>query len=201
MPADVPLDEEAVRLAQSPLERKPRREPQTYQELSPQLDFLYRAVDSFAQWVQFADAKAGGVILVLSIGALDVFHKARDYIDAHKLANATWGWISLVAFIAAVVAMAFTLAGVGRTLFPKLRESKPSDYFFGVAASYPDGDAYGAAAAGKHEVDLIEHVAIQAWNLGCIAHDKYGHLRKAYVAAFFFLITWGVARVTLSLAS
>jgi hypothetical protein len=195
------LDEESAQLALSPLERRPRREPQTYQELSPQLDFLYRAVDSFAQWVQFADAKAGGVILVLSIGALDVFHKARDYIDAHDLAHPTWGWISLVAFIAAVIAMSQTVASVGRTLFPKHRPSKPSDYFFSVAGAYEDGESYAASARAKHEDDLIEHVAIQAWNLGRIAHDKFGHLRRAYGGAFFFLVTWGVARVTLSLAS
>src|ERR671935_2326142 len=114
-------DEEAAYLALSPLERRPRREPQTYQELSPQLDFLYRAVDSYAQWVQFADAKAGGVILVLSIGALDVFNKAHDYIHAHNLPHAAWGWVSLVAFIAALAALSVTIVGVGRTLFPKIR--------------------------------------------------------------------------------
>ena len=197
---DAALSEEA-RLALTPYERRPRREPQTYQELSPQIDFLYRAVDSFAQWVQFADAKAGGVILVLSIGALDVFHKARDYIDGHNLPHPTWGWISLVAFILSVLALAATVASVGRTLFPKLRPSKPSDYFFGVAAGYPDGDVYGETVKAKRETELLEHVAIQAWNLGCIASDKYAHLRRAYVSAFFFLVTWGVARIALSLAS
>jgi hypothetical protein len=201
MAEDVMIDEEAARLAQTPLERRPRREPQTYQELSPQLDFLYRAVDSFAQWVQFADAKAGGVILVLSIGALDVFNKSRTFIEAHNDVHPGWGWASLVAFIGAIVAMAVTIGSVGRTLFPKHRPSKPSDYFFSVAGSYPDGESYAAAARGKHEDDLIEHVAIQAWNLGRIAHDKYGHLRRAYVGAFFFLVAWGLARVTLSLAS
>ena len=95
----------------------------------------------------------------------------------------------------------FSAGSVGRTLFPKHRPSKPSDYFFSVAGSYPDGESYAAAARGKHEDDLIEHVAIQAWNLGRIAHDKYGHLRRAYVGAFFFLLAWGIARVTLSLAS
>ena len=90
-------DEEAAELALSPLERRPRREPQTYQELSPQLDFLYRASDQFSQWVQFADAKAGGVVLVLSIGALDLFRHADDFIHAHRLAHPVWGWLSLVA--------------------------------------------------------------------------------------------------------
>src|SRR6266571_8824329 len=123
------LDEEAQQLAIPPLKRKPRREPQTYQELSPQLDFLYRAESEFAQWVQFADAKSGGVVLVLSIGALDVFHHAQDFIHAHNLHHATWGWLSLVAFIGSLGAIALTIVGVARTLFPKILPSKPSLYF------------------------------------------------------------------------
>jgi hypothetical protein len=47
---------------------------------------------------------------------------------------------------------------------------------------------------------LIEHVAIQAWNLARIARDKYQHLRHAYGGALAFLITWGVARFALSFA-
>src|SRR5438445_3905239 len=112
------LDEEAQQLGIPPLKRKPRREPQTYQELSPQLDFLYRAESNFSQWVQFADAKSGGVVLVLSIGALDVFRHANDFIHAHNLHHATWGWLSLAAFLAAVVGIAMTIAGVANTLFP-----------------------------------------------------------------------------------
>ena len=65
MPPDQREEEPGWDLTLSPLERDPRREPQTYQELSPQLDFLYRCESEFAQWVQFADAKSGGVILVL----------------------------------------------------------------------------------------------------------------------------------------
>src|SRR5438105_1835609 len=83
----------------TPLEREPRREPQTNQELSPQLDFLYRCEAEFGQWVQFADAKSGGVILVLSIGALDFFHHASDFIRAYNLPHPVWGWISLILFV------------------------------------------------------------------------------------------------------
>ena len=41
MPADERESQPGWDLTLSPLERAPRREPQTYQELSPQLDFLY----------------------------------------------------------------------------------------------------------------------------------------------------------------
>jgi hypothetical protein len=192
--------EDESQLALTPLERTPRREPQTYQELSPQLDFLYRAESNFSEWVQFADAKSGGVVLVLSIGALDVFRHANDYIHAHNLHHAVWGWLSLVGFIAAIGAIALTIAGVANTLFPTIRPSKPSLFFFGVAASFPTGEAYGSAVTEKREVDLIDQVSTQAWNLACIANDKYASLRRAYLGALIFLVAWGASRVALSLA-
>jgi hypothetical protein len=185
----------------TPLQREPRREPQTYQELSPQLDFLYHAQQEFAEWVKFADQKSGGVILVLSIGALDVLHKATDFLHAHNGRHEVWGWISLIGFIAAIGAMGLTLVGVARTLFPRVLQSKPSLYFFGVASQHPDGGSYGAAVESKDEAGLREQVAIQAWNLARIANDKYRHLRYAYLGALLFVIAWAVARVTLSLAS
>src|SRR5437868_15410924 len=98
MPVDEREGEPGWDLGLGPLERKPPREPQTYQELSPQLDFLYHCEAEFAQWVQFADAKCGGVILVLSIAALDLFRHANEFIAARNLAHAAWGWISLISF-------------------------------------------------------------------------------------------------------
>src|SRR5881275_3170185 len=80
-----------------------RTEPRNTQELSPQIDFLYRAVDNFTQSVQFADAKAGGVVLILSIGILDLFRNLRHFLDARDL-SAVYGW---TATISALVATAF----------------------------------------------------------------------------------------------
>ena len=178
-----------------------REEPLTQEEISPQLDFLYRAENNFMYWVQFADAKAGGVILVLSIGALDVFHNTRNFTHAHKLAHPIWGWVCLAAFIVSVLSMAMTVGGVGRTLFPKQIPSRPSDFFFGVVARYETSEKYGEAVSEKVERDLIDHVSLQAWNLARIAATKYAHLRYAYLGAFFFLVSWAVARASLSFAS
>jgi len=178
-----------------------REEPLTQEEISPQLDFLYRAENNFMYWVQFADAKAGGVILVLSIGALDVFHNTRNFIHARHLAHPAFGWICLIAFVIAVLSMAMTVGGVGRTLFPKQLPSRPSDFFFGVVAGYKTSDDYRKAVSEKLENELMDTVALQAWNLARIARTKYGHLRYAYLGAFFFLLSWAVARATLSFAS
>jgi hypothetical protein len=184
----------------TPYQRR-RPEPQTNQDISPQLDFLYKAEYMFAQWVQFADAKSGGVVLVLSIGALDVFRNSTLYLHPMSAKHEFWGWAALAVFLLSVGAIAVAVGGVARTLFPRVRESKPSDYFFGVAGSYPDGSDYGKSVKNRREEDLLEHVAIQAWNLGRIANDKYLSLRWAYIGALVFLVTWGVGRVALAFAS
>jgi hypothetical protein len=178
-----------------------RDEPIRQEDVSPQLDFLYRAENNFMYWVQFADAKAGGVILVLSIGALDVFRNTRNFVNARDLGHPVWGWLSLFSFAVAVLAMGLTVAGVGRTLFPKNVPSRPSDFFFGVVARYPSSEEYDRAVTQKLERDLIDAVALQAWNLARIAQTKYAHLRLAYLGAFFFLVAWAVARTSLSFAS
>jgi Family of unknown function (DUF5706) len=194
-------DEEVAELALTPLERRPRREPQTYQELSPQLDYLYRNEQNIGQWLQFADAKAGGVVIALSIVALDLFRHSNDFIHAHNSRHAAWGWLSLALFVLAAAATALCVVGIARALFPRVRTSRPSLSFFGVVARFPTPEAYERAVTEKRELELIENVATQVWNLACIADDKYKSLRHAYLGAMLFLIAWGCARVALSLAS
>ena len=201
MPIDEREGQPGWDMSLSPLEQKPRREPQTYQELSPQLDFLYHCEAEFSEWVQFADAKSGGVVLVLSIVALDLFHHANDFIRAYDLPHPVWGWISLIFFVLGMCAFGLTIKGVASTLFPRIRASEPSLFFFRVAASYPDGEAYAEAVTKNRESGIIEDVAIHAWNLARIADDKYRHLRHAYAGALCLLFAWAIARVALSLAA
>src|SRR5262249_31547533 len=124
MPVDDREGEPGWDITLGPLEREPPREPQTYQELSPQLGFLYQGGAEFGQWVQFADAKSGGVILVLSIGALDFFHHASDFIRAYNDPHPFWGWISLIFFVLGMCGIGLTIKGVAGTLFPRIRPSK-----------------------------------------------------------------------------
>jgi hypothetical protein len=175
-----------------------RPEPPTVQDISPQLDFLYRAETSFTQSLQFADAKAGGVILILSIGFIDLFRNAKNFVDAHQLG--TWGWVSTPAFCIAAVLGLLTVGQVGRALFPRRRASS-SLFFFGVAASFPSAAEYGDRIRYSREDELIDTMAMQAWNVAKIASEKYRHLRLAYTFALLFVLGWGLARVAYSLAS
>src|SRR3954470_22344466 len=135
-----------------------RTEPRNTQELSPQIDFLYRAVDSIQQSVQFADAKAGGVVLILRIGILDLFKKLRNLLDARDL-SARYGW---TATIAALIATAFgimTVVQIARALFPRRRAGLGSLFFFGVIANHKTAQDYEDAVWGASERELVRSMA------------------------------------------
>ena len=169
------------------------------QELSPQIDFLYRAVDNFTQSVQFADAKAGGVVLILSIGILDLFKNIRQFLDARDIA-AAWGWLATVSSVIATIFAILTVVQIARTLFPRRRPGLGSLFFFGVVARYPTSTEYEDAVWGASERELFRSMATTSWNLAGIAGEKYKHLRIAYLCALLFAVFWAVARLGLSLA-
>jgi pycsar effector protein len=185
------------------LQREPlpdvRPEPPTVQDIQPQLDFLYRASETFERAVQFADAKAGGVVLILGIGILDLFRHIRDFLDARD-ASAGWGWLATIACLVAIIAALVTVLQVGRSLFPRRRPGLGSLFFFGVAATYPSPKEYGDQVWFSRERDLFDTMATQAWSLAGIAGEKYKHLRRAYMAALTFASFWAIARLGLSLS-
>src|SRR5690348_11207200 len=141
-----------------------RTEPRNTQELSPQIDFLYRAVDNFTQSVQFADAKAGGVVLILSIGILDLFKNLRNFLDARDLSPG-YGWLATSSAVIATVFGLMTVAQIARTLFPRRRPGLGSLFFFGVVANYPSAQDYEDAVWNSSERELVRSMAGTAWNL------------------------------------
>src|SRR5262249_10281581 len=94
-----------------------RAEPRTAQDISPQLDFLYRAESAYSGWVQFAVAKAGGVTLLLGFGLLDLIRRSSAMVHAHERGSA-WGWIATITFFIAITAAIATVAQLARALFP-----------------------------------------------------------------------------------
>jgi hypothetical protein len=176
-----------------------RTEPMNTQELSPQIDFLYRAVDNFTQSVQFADAKAGGVVLILSIGILDLFKNMRQFLDARDL-SAAWGWLATISSVIATIFAILTVVQIARTLFPRRRPGLGSLFFFGVVANYPTSTAYEDVVWAASERELFRSMSTTVWNLAGIAGEKYKHLRMAYACALLFAVFWAVARLGLSLA-
>ena len=176
-----------------------RTEPMNTQELSPQIDFLYRAVDSIQQSVQFADAKAGGVVLILSIGILDLFKNLRSFLDARDL-SAGFGWTATMSALIATVFGILTIIQVARALFPRSRAGLGSLFFFGVIAGFKSAQEYEDAVWRSSERELVRSMATTVWNLSGIAGEKYKHLRRAYAFALLFAIFWAIARLGNSLA-
>jgi hypothetical protein len=176
-----------------------RSEPMNTQELSPQIDFLYRAVDNFTQSVQFADAKAGGVVLILSIGILDLFRNIRPFLDARDV-SVGWGWLATVSSVIATVFAILTVVQIAQTLFPRRRPGGGSLFFFGVVGHFASPHEYEAAVWGASERELVRSMATTAWNLAGIAGEKYKHLRIGYACALLFAVFWALARLGFSLA-
>ena len=176
-----------------------RTEPMNTQELSPQIDFLYRAADNFTQSVQFADAKAGGVVLILSIGILDLFRNIRPFLDARDI-SPSWGWLATVCAVVATLFAVLTVVQIARALFPRRRPGAGSLFFFGVVGQFPTPREYEDAVWGASERELVRSMATTAWNLAGIASEKYKHLRIAYWCALLFAVFWALARLGFSLA-
>jgi Family of unknown function (DUF5706) len=176
-----------------------RPEPATVDEIAPQLDFLYRTTENFERAVQFADAKAGGVMLILSIGLIDLLRNIRNFLDARDISPG-WGWLATVACLFGILFAIAAVGQVGRTLVPRRRDGLRSLFFFGVARSYPTPTEYGEAVWRSTEREIFDSMAIAAWNLAGIAGEKFRHLRLAYSAALLFVIGWAFARLGLSLS-
>lgn len=176
-----------------------RREPAIVDEIAPQLDFLYRATENFERAVQFADAKAGGVMLILSIGLIDLLRNFGEFLDARD-SSTGWGWLATLSCMVGIAFAVVAVGQVGRTLVPRRRPGLNSLFFFGVALRFPTPQEYGDAIWRSTERDLFNSMAVAAWNLSGIAGDKFRHLRFAYVAALMFVISWAFARLGLSLA-
>ena len=176
-----------------------RAEPAIADDIAPQLDFLYRATENFERSVQFADAKAGGVMLILSIGLIDLLRNFRSFLDARDLSSG-WGWLATIACLFAIVFALVSIGQVGRTLVPRRRPGLRSLFFFGVARSFPTPNEYGEAVWRSTERELFNSMAVAAWNLAGIAGEKFRHLKIAYVAALLFAVGWAFARLGLSLA-
>jgi hypothetical protein len=176
-----------------------RPEPAIADDIAPQLDFLYRATENFERAVQFADAKAGGVMLILSIGLIDLLRNVGEFLDARDLSSG-WGWVATLGCLIGIFFAIVAVGNVGRTLVPRRRPGMRSLFFFGVVRGFKTPQEYGAAVWSSTERELFDSMAIAAWNLSGIAGDKFRHLRIAYTAALMFVLGWAFARLGLSLS-
>jgi predicted permease len=160
---------------------------------------LEKVVDRFAEWVRFGDAKAGGVLVILGLGLADLLDHAARLTAAHDL-HSKWGDLATVLFWTALILAGIAVVTVSRALFPRVKATTDSEFFFGTVANYGSGGAYRDAVARLTPEQIEGQLAEQAWELARIADRKYRHTREAYFIALLFLLAWAIARSTLSIA-
>jgi Family of unknown function (DUF5706) len=152
-------------------------------------DFFAASVDRFGQWLQFEDAKAGVVLVILGIALSDLLGKAGALIHAHK-SHSGWGGVASVSFWVAVLSAAAVLALVIFALTPRIRARRPSVYFFGTVGTYGDPTEYESAVAALDDTALAHQMASQAWQLGAIAQLKARIVGWAFWFVAIFLVAW-----------
>lgn len=159
--------------------------------------FVTEALDRFSDWVRFADAKAGAVIVVLGLALSDLLKRAGAFAEAgHGASN--WGEVATITFwIAGALAVATTVAVIA-TLFPKATPGEESLAYFGDVATAESAAAYRQTLHALSANQLGDHIAAQAWDLSRIAKAKFVRIRYAYAFALGFLVAWAVARLALA---
>jgi hypothetical protein len=163
------------------------------------VEILKWTVERFASWVQFGDAKAGAVLLLLGLGLTDLLGKAGRLEHAHRL-KSDWGDVATGSFILALALAAVVVLKGSRALFPRLKATTPSIFYFGSASEYASGPAYKADVVSLSRDAQTTHLAEQAWELARIAHQKFHRTRHAYWFAVAFLAAWSAARIAEALA-
>lgn len=159
--------------------------------------FATAALDRFSDWIRFADAKAGAVIVVLGLALSDLLKRAGAFADAGH-AESAWGEVATVAFwVAGALAVATTVLVI-LTLFPKATPGEESLAYFGDVAKAGTAAAYRQTLHALTEHQLADHIAAQAWDLSRIAKAKFVRLRYAYALALGFLVAWAVARLAMA---
>lgn len=164
-----------------------------------QIEALERTVERFAGWVQFGDAKAAGVLVLLGIALADLLTHADPLVHAHRL-RSSWGDVATVMFIAALALAVLVVIEVSRALFPRVKATTHSAFFFGSVSTYPTGSAYTASFLDLTAQDIADQLGEQAWELARIASRKFERTRRAYWLVLAFLTAWAMARSAMGLA-
>jgi hypothetical protein len=91
-------------------------------DLGPGKDGFYeKSVDRFTSWVQYEDAKAGAVLVLLGLGLTDVLGNAGRLINAYHAPpphDSSWGWVASIAFWAAIVTAGCAVGAIAIAVWP-----------------------------------------------------------------------------------
>jgi hypothetical protein len=97
-------------------------------------------------------------------GLADLLDHAGRLTAAHHL-HSRWGDVATVLFWTALVLAAIAVATVSRALFPRVKATTDSEFFFGSVAKYASGGAYRDAVTRLTPEQIEGQLAEQAWEL------------------------------------
>lgn len=164
-------------------------------------DFLYKAYSEFQNVIRFGDAKAAGVVVLLGLGLADLLKKAPQLSVAYREHSGDLsGCVSSIAFWLALPIAVVVVASVMKALFPQLRASDPSLFFFGDIQKRATAGDFISEVRALPERGLADEVAKQVWQLSVIASSKMNWVKKSYYAVLGFLGLWAIARIAFFIA-
>src|SRR5215217_473352 len=126
-----------------------------------QKQFLNDTLTRFQQWIQFADAKAAAVLVILGLGITSLISKAGPLSAAYRLPY-KWGDLSTVLFWAACAVAALTVGCVSITLFPRVKPGEPSLAYFGHVSGMT-AKRFEAQVGKLGQEEVNHQLALQAW--------------------------------------
>jgi hypothetical protein len=155
--------------------------------------FLTEALTRFQGWIQFADAKAGAVLVILGLGIASLVGKAGPLSAAYTLPY-QWGDLATLLFWASCAAAATTVACVSIALFPRVEPGEPSLAYFGHV-SHMTAKKFEAEVSKRGQEELNHQLALQVWELARVAKTKFKWLKISYSLVVIFLVLYFTARL------
>lgn len=152
---------------------------------------LARAID----WVKFADAKAGTVLVIVGLLLTNALGKADVLLRAYSSDPAQGDWATAT-FVGSLLAASLTVAFVTLVLYPHVKAKTKSIAFFGDTAALSHKE-YLKQISQLDSAASTEEVSKQAWEVSRIAAQKFRWLRWAYGSALAFLVLYSLSRILL----
>lgn len=161
-------------------------------------EFAADAQHRFQQWIQFADAKAAAVLVLIGLGTADLIKNAKRLSEAFESTSSAWGDIATASFWLACTLVAVAVVLVSLSLFPRVKPARKSLAYFGDVASFGSSGAFSTALSKRSAKELQDETNSQVWQLARIASVKFRLLKWSYRFALGFLVALVVGRVCLA---
>jgi hypothetical protein len=143
-----------------------------------------KTLQRMLEWIGRHDLRSGATmgITVAMLGALSAATP-----PIHK-----WNLPFTVALVLTGIGFAFVVGEIIHGLFPRLRNDRPSMFFFGSIAAMPQ-EEYKRRFLALTDEEYIQDVLGQVYLNARILRSKFRSLRRAIMALMFTVPSWACA--------